>query len=83
MEYLELIKELLPTILSIIATIIAFKNGKKTLLSEEQISAKVVKYQNKLMKKNKVKSETTTFPSEDVKQVSETSGENNITLMGR
>lgn len=83
MEYLELIKELLPTILSIIATIIAFKNGKKTLLSEEQISAKVEKYQNKLMKKNKVKSEIKTFPSETVEQVSETSGENNITLMGR
>lgn len=83
MEYLELIKELLPTILSIIATIIAFKNGKKTLLSEEQISAKVEKYQNKLMKKNKVKSEIKTFPSETVEQVSKTSGESNITLMGR
>lgn len=83
MEYLELIKELLPTILSIIATIIAFKNGKKTLLSEEQISAKVEKYQNKLMKKNKVKNDMKTFHSETNQQVSEVSGENNITLMGR
>lgn len=83
MEYLELIKELLPTILSIIATIIAFKNGKKKTLSAEQISAKVEKYQAKLMKKNKVKSDTKTFPSETIEQTSETSGEGNITLLGR
>ena len=35
MEYLELITELLPMVLSILATVFAFKKGKKTLTVEE------------------------------------------------
>ncbi|MBO5954692.1 MAG: hypothetical protein J6Q13_01840 [Clostridia bacterium] len=66
MDYIELIKECLPYVLSIFATIVAFMKGKtkKTLSAEEKqeklssIKAKADKkyncYVDKQLKKNKI-----------------------------
>jgi len=78
MEVLELISEILPYVLSIFATVVAFKGKKKQLTAEEieaKAEAKKQKLVTKLNKKNHIKSD---FQSQDTK-VSETSVEDNST----
>lgn len=66
---LELIAEILPFFASILACIIAFLKGKRTLTPEEieaKTQAKAEKYRTKLCKKNKV------TPVESCPQTSDT-----------
>lgn len=67
MEYLELFSDLLPMLLSILATIAAFKKGKKTLTAEEieaKAEATKQKIVNKLNKKNNIPSKVETVVTE-------------------
>lgn len=63
MEYIELILELVPYVLSILATVTAFKKGKKTLTAEEiekKAEEKKQKLVAKLEKKNHIPSKVET-----------------------
>lgn len=76
MEVLELISEILPYVLSIFATVMAFRKPKKELTAEEieaKAEAKKQKLVAKLTKKNHLKSEC---KSETIK-VGETNLEDN------
>lgn len=78
MEVLELISEILPYVLSIFATVMAFRKPKKELTAEEieaKAEAKKQKLVAKLTKKNHLKSEC----KSETTKVSETSVENNST----
>lgn len=60
MEVLELINEILPYVLSIVATVAAFKKQKKVLTAEEieaKAEAKKQKLVTKLNKKNNIKTD--------------------------
>lgn len=78
MEVLELISEILPYVLSIFATVVAFKKPKKELTAEEieaKAEAKKQKYITKQNKKNHIVND---FQDQVVKAV-ETSVQNSST----
>ena len=80
MEYLELILELVPYVLSILATITAFKKGKKTLTAEEiekKAEEKKQKLVAKLEKKNHIPSKVETV----VIETTETTNENVVEIL--
>ena len=69
MEVLELINEILPYVLSIIATIAAFRKQKKVLTPEEIEAKAELKKQKLIAKLNKKNHIVSDFQSETTKTV--------------
>ena len=80
MEYIELIMELMPCILSIVATITAFKKGKTTMTKDE-IETKAEKIKQKMIKKLEKKNHIPSKVETVVIETTENTNENVVEIL--